>query len=222
MRAGVNMKIKEAYWWALDQTAVKAVIEKDNGKELHYLATATDDMPLGIEIWNLLMQNKQNIQEPELFQSIRGEIDWPSTMVQFDDGRIESFDNVRRNMLHQLEQRLSGQFTPRILVNASRDVDANKEREATITAILSIEQDINECNQQSYNIEHRAEFEAIASELTMMHDINFTDCTGAVDIIVKIDESMSKVNTFTIPIPIYYFMNYGIDQMITNKLVQMS
>ena len=211
------MKIKEAFWWSLDRTAVKVAIIQENGEEIETLATIDDTDEFGKEVWALLMKNKNSIQEPPLYQAIKGEIDWPIDMVQFPDGRVEFLTVVMKDIFAAIDARLHDQFTPRALVAAGRDPVAKKNRENEIAAIFAIEDSMKNYNTPNYSLDQSPELTAMAAEF--MHDLNLNECTGKVKVIAPEGVQVSSVNEFTVPIPVYYFMHYGLDEMIANQLV---
>lgn len=212
------MQIKEAYWWSLDRTAVKATITQKNGEEIETLATEDDDDIFGKKVWALLMKNKTLIKEPPLYQAIKGEIDWPIEMVQFPDGRVEFLSVVIKDIFAEIDERLQRQFTPRLLVNADRDQEIKQNRENEITAILAVEDSIKNHDAPIHSLNHNPEMQIMAEK--MMCNLNHNE--GKVKVIAPQGVNVTKINEFTIPIPIYYYMNYGLDEMIANKLVAMS
>jgi len=135
------MKLSNIQWWSLNYDAVTMTVTTDDGEVFGYTAIEEDDTPLNQELWDLAMQNKSEIQTPEVYQALKGQIPFPLDLIQLPCGTVELKSFVTTIALQEIDRQLANLFSPRSQINASRDEDFSHERERKINVLFKLERE---------------------------------------------------------------------------------
>jgi len=188
------MKISNIQWWSLNQDAVTMTVTTDEGEVFGYTAIKDDETPLNQQLWNMAMENKSEIQDPEAYRALKGQIPFPIELIQLPCGTVELKSFVTTQALQEIDRQLANLFSPRSQISAARDRDFNQERERVINALFKLE----------------GEFTAQSPETTPV-DIIMPEGT-------PLPRGRSQLQ-YSVPKALAQFMSTGIQQMIDEEVL---